>query len=74
MMVRDLREKPGAGNWVFVPLSCLKGKASELPEGSGEKLPAAPTVTTGGYSNLAPQAVTLHWDRQSKWAGNQVSL
>ncbi len=42
VMVRDDRiTGAGEGNWVFVPLSCLRKNASELPETNTERLPAA---------------------------------
>ncbi|HSZ70413.1 MAG TPA: hypothetical protein VK756_08625 [Solirubrobacteraceae bacterium] len=58
VMVRDDRVTgSGEANWVFVPRSCLP---SSLPENENERVPSAPTVTSGGTSGVEPQAATLH--------------
>lgn len=60
VMVEDDRiTGSGEGNWVFVPLSCLAGSPSELPENPKEELPPAPTATTGEATSLAPTSATL---------------
>ncbi|HEY4812756.1 MAG TPA: fibronectin type III domain-containing protein, partial [Solirubrobacteraceae bacterium] len=59
VMVEDDRITGAEGNWVFVPLSCLRNKASELPENPGEQLPPPPTATTGGFSNVTTTSATL---------------
>jgi hypothetical protein len=60
VMVRDTRVNGGEGNWVFVPLSCLRANASELPTGEGEYVPSPPTVTTDGPSGVATPNATLN--------------
>jgi hypothetical protein len=60
VMARDDRiTGAGEGNWVFVPLSCLKSKASELPENAEERNPPPPTATTGGFSNVTASSAVL---------------
>ncbi len=59
VMVRDTRFNGGEGNWVFVPLSCLRANASELPTGEGELVPPPPTVTTGTPTGIATPNATL---------------
>jgi myo-inositol-hexaphosphate 3-phosphohydrolase len=59
VMVRDDRYNGGEGNWVFVPLSCLRANASELPTGEGEYVPSPPTVTTGTPTGIATPNATL---------------
>jgi len=60
VMVRDDRITGGGeGNWVFVPLACLRHTPSELPENGNERLPPPPTVTTGGFSNVTPTSASL---------------
>jgi hypothetical protein len=60
VMVRDDRiAGAGEGNWVFVPLSCLKSSPSELPENSEERNPPPPTATTGGSSSITATSATL---------------
>jgi len=60
VMVEDDRiTGAGAGNWVFVPLSCLRSSPSELPTTAGERLPPAATVTTEGSSNVLTTSATL---------------
>jgi hypothetical protein len=56
IMVRDTRYNGGEGNWVFVPLSCLRANASELPTGEGEYVPSPPTVATGSATYATPNA------------------
>jgi hypothetical protein len=56
VMVRDTRYNGGEGNWVFVPLSCLRANASELPTGEGELVPSPPTVVTAGATYATPNA------------------
>jgi hypothetical protein len=59
-MVRDDRiTGAGEGNWVFVPLSCLRQHPSELPENSNERLPPPPSVSTGEATGLAPRSAVL---------------
>jgi hypothetical protein len=59
-MVRDDRITGGGeGNWVFVPLSCLRSSPSELPENGGERLPPSPTATTGGNSSVTSSSASL---------------
>jgi hypothetical protein len=61
VMVRDDRITGGGeGNWVFVPLSCLRQTPAELPENGNERLPPPPAVTTDGASALAPLEATLN--------------
>ena len=60
VMVRDDRYNGGEGNWVFVPLSCLRANASELPTGEGEYVPSPPTVATGPATNIATPNATLN--------------
>jgi hypothetical protein len=60
VMVEDDRiTGAGEGNWVFVPLSCLRSNASELPENPNEQLPPLPTATTGGSSNVTTTSAIL---------------
>jgi hypothetical protein len=60
VMARDDRiTGAGEGNWVFVPLSCLRSSPSELPENAEERLPPPPTATTGGNSNVTSTSATL---------------
>jgi uncharacterized cupin superfamily protein len=59
VMVRDTRYNGGEGNWVFVPLSCLRANASELPESEGELVPSPPTATTGTPTGIATPNATL---------------
>jgi hypothetical protein len=61
VMAEDDRIKgAGEGNWVFVPLSCLRNSPSELPENTNERLPPPPTVTTEGASGVATPSATLN--------------
>jgi hypothetical protein len=61
VMVRDDRIKGGGeGNWVFVPLSCLRSTPAELPENGNERLPPPPTVTTDAASGVATPTATLN--------------
>lgn len=60
VMVRDDRiTGAGEGNWVFVPLSCLRGNSSELPENTEERNAPPPTATTGGSSSVASTSAVL---------------
>jgi hypothetical protein len=60
VMVRDDRiTGAGEGNWVFVPLSCLRQSPSELPENTSERLPPPPSATTGAATNVTSTSATL---------------